>query len=170
MNSNKLIKRIIFCIDKDDFNDDILDITIKTEHQSLLYQDMKLNKINTTNNINVYENSCIISWDGKTVIVTLTTKSFNNLLKGVGEIYIINDDIDYNHVNDILNNNNLYLPKPYEESYSVYTNFYKKSALSLFVDPLKYPELVSFVIHEFLKNNDYPQDLKNIILLLYINV
>ena len=42
MNNNKLIKRIIFCIDKDDFNHDILDITIKKEHQFLLYQDMKL--------------------------------------------------------------------------------------------------------------------------------
>ncbi len=104
----------------------------------------------------------------KRAIITLCNKPFDNLLKGNGEIHIIEDDIDYNHVNDVCGN--IYHPQNYELSYSVYNTFYKKSALNLFVDPLKYPELLSLVLFEFLKNNDYPQDIKNCILLLYNDV
>ena len=57
--------------------------------------------------------------------------------------------------------------KNYEISYSVYDNSFAISAITLFVDPLKYPELVSLVLFEFLKINDCPQDIKNCILLLY---
>jgi len=104
------------------------------------------------------------------------------MLKGDGEICILDDDVDYNHINNIcgkmvdpLTGNvyvfgNVYHPKNYELPYSVYHNFYKKSALTLFIDPLKYPGLVSLVLFEFLNNNNYPQDLKNCILLLYNNV
>ena len=95
---------------------------------------------------------------------------FNNLLKGGRQIYIIEDDIDYNHVNDICGKSNIFLPKEYELSYSVYFNFYNKSAISLFVDPLKYPSLVSLVLSNFLTNNNYPQDLKNLILSCYNDV
>jgi hypothetical protein len=129
---------------------------------------MKLNKINTINNVNIYENLCNIRWDGTRAIITLSGNPFNNWLKNNGELSIIEDDIDYFHLNAICGN--IYYPKKYELSYSVCYLFFKNSYINLFVDPLKYPELVSLVLFEFLKINDYPQDLKNYILLLYNDV
>lgn len=163
---DKLITRIIFAIKKDDFNDAILDIIVNGD--KINNHLMKLNKTNTINNINVYENLCNIKWDGKSVIIKLSNNPFNNWLTGYGKIYIIGDDVDYNHVNDICGN--LYHPKNYEVPYSVYCSFHKKCAITLFVDPLKYPELVSLVLFEFLKLNDYTQDIKNCILSLYNDV
>ncbi len=60
--NEKRIKRIIFSIDENDFNDDILNISIIFKEDRHL---IKLTKTNTLNNVNVYDNSCIIPWDGK---------------------------------------------------------------------------------------------------------
>jgi len=101
----------------------------------------------------------------------LCNEPFNNLLKGNGQIYIFEDDIDYNHVNDICDKSNT-IPslKEYELSYSMYNHYHNKSAVTLFVNPLKYPSLVSLVLSNFLTNNDYPQDIKNLILSYYNDV
>lgn len=76
MQDDKLITRIIFTIDKDDFNDDILDIIIDNDKNN--NNNMKLHKTNTINNINIYENLCNVRWDGKRVIITLSNKPFND--------------------------------------------------------------------------------------------
>lgn len=165
----KIIRRIIFSIDKNQFDDEILHIDVNLHKDYHCY--LKLNKINTINDVNIYENSCSIKGNySDTIIINLEHDYFNNLLKGGRQIYIIEDDIDYNHVNDICGKSNIFLPKEYELSYSVYFNFYNKSAISLFVDPLKYPSLVSLVLSNFLTNNNYPQDLKNLILSCYNDV
>jgi len=54
---NTIIKRVIFPISKYDFNENILDITVKVNDNT---DNMKLNKINTINDVNIYDNSCII--------------------------------------------------------------------------------------------------------------
>jgi len=156
--NDKRIKRIIFSIDKDDFNDDILDIMIKVGY---IYY-MKLNKIDTIGNINIYENTCILPWTESKVNI-----KFLNLLLDVG---ILDEDISYNHINELCGY--IYHPKNDELSYSVYYNIMKVSAITLFTDKiklLKYPALVSLVLFDFLHNN-YPQDIKNCILLLYNDV
>jgi len=132
---------------------------------------VKLNKVNTINDVNIYENSCSIKGNySDTIIIKLEHNYFNDLLNGGGQIYIFEDDIDYNHVNDICDKSNIYQQKEYELSYSVYNHYYNKSALTLFIDPLKYPSLVSLVLSNFLCNNDYTQDIKNLILSYYNDV
>lgn len=165
----------MFSIHKDQFDSENLDILVSTSYfnknssrsQTKISNDIILNKSKTINDVNVYENSCNILYDSS-VIIKLLDPSFNDLLKGNGEFYIFEDDIDYNHVNDHLGN--VCYPQDYELSYSVNNSFYKKSAITLFIDPLKYPQLVSLVLFEFLQDNNYPQDIKNIILMLYNDV
>lgn len=171
--NSKLINRIFYSVDKNQFDDDILDIIIKPvcfqkNHRRLHANYLKLNKIETVNNINIYESLCNTSWDPSTSIIIIFSKSFHYLLKGTGEIRVIEDDIGCNYVNDLCGD--ICHPKNYELKYNVYNNFFKKSAITLFVDRLKYPELVLLVLFEFLKINYYPQDLKNCILLLYNDV
>ena len=165
-NSNRLITRILFSVHKDHFNDDVLNIVIRVCNRlNNQFGFRDLIKTNTINNINIYESLCDIFCNSDTVIITLCNPPFNDMLKGNGTLHIIEDDINYNHVNDICGN--IFHPKDYELSYSVNNLFFKSSAITLFVDPLKYPQLVSLVLFQFLNNNDYPQDLKNYILLLY---
>lgn len=175
----KSITRILFSINKDDYNNDILDISIKIKYDLYYtYHKMKLNKINTVNKINVvdgvdttvnvYENWCVIPLDSERICTTLLNKPFNDILKGCGEIYILEDDIGYNHINDVCGK--IFPPKKDEISYSVYYNFFNNSSITLFVGPPKYPELLLLVLFEFLRNNDYPQDIKNCILLSYNDV
>jgi hypothetical protein len=176
----KVIRRIIFSIDKNQFDDETLHIDVNLHEE--IRNNIILNKVNTVNDVNIYENSCSIKGNySDTIIIKLEHNYFNDLLKGNGQIYIIDDDVDYNHVNDIIEDDvnynhvndicgNIYNPKEYELSYSVYYNFYNTSAVTLFIDPLKYPSLVSLVLFEFLTNNDYPQDLKNLILSYYNDV
>ena len=165
---NQRINRILYSIDKNQFDDDTLDIIIMNYFNTdKIENSMKLNKIKTVNNVNVYENSCSILFISS-VIIKLCHEFFNDLLKGNRDLYIIDDDINYNHINDVCGN--VYHLKNYELSYSVYNNLYEKSAITLVVDPLKYPGLVSLVLFEFLTINNYPQDIKNCILLLYNDV
>jgi len=168
MLTKKKINKIIFAIESDHLNDDILNISVETSlSNEKINIDENLTKTKTINNINIYQKSCNIFYDDTSVVINLKNNLFDNLLKGNGEIYILEDDIHYNHVNDLCIN--ACHPINYEIPYSVYFNFYKKSAITLFIDPLKYPELVSLVLFEFLTINNYPQDIKNCILLLYNN-
>ena len=166
LNHNQRIKRILFCIEKAEFDDETLDIAIRPVSHFQIY--LTLNKIKIIDDVNIYESLCDILWDGQRAIIKINNDFFTSLLKGGGELHIINDDIDYNHVNDVCANT--YNPKNYELSYSVFNNFSARSAITLIVDPLKYPEFLSLVLFEFLKINNYPQDIKNIILLLYNDV
>ena len=167
LNNNQRINRILYSIDKNQFDDDILDIIIIDYFSQKFKFSIKLNKIKTINDINIYENLCNILFTSS-VIIKLCNGPFNDISKLNGLLTITEDDINYNHVNDICGD--IYHLKNYEVSYSVNHLSFNKSAISLIVDPLKYPELVSLVLFEFLEINDYPQDIKNCILLLYNNV
>jgi hypothetical protein len=163
---NTLIRRIIFSIDKNQFNAETLDVIIKIKSNNNHHN--TLNKINTINNVNIYETQCSIEWNSLNIIIKLQNDILNDVLEGKYASHILENNIGHNHINDMCGN--ICHPKKYEVSHSIYRDFYKKSAVNLFVDPLKYPDLVSLVLFEFLKINDYPQDIKNNILLLYNDV
>ena len=98
---NRLINRILYSIDKDQFDDDIIDITIRIDcYIYNIKNSLKLNKIKTINNINVYENSCNISWDYSSLIIEIWN-NYIYLLNGNRQLYITEEDINCNHVNDI---------------------------------------------------------------------
>jgi len=164
-NDNKLIKRIYFTIYKNKFDKNILRVTI---NRTCLDDFVVLNKVRTVNDINIYFGECNVFWDCSIAVIRLCDAFFCNLLKGGGKINILSDDINYNYINDICKN--ICNPKKYELSYSVRNKFYLKSAVTLFVNPLKHLELISLVLFEFLKINDYPQDIKNIILMFYSDI
>jgi hypothetical protein len=164
--NNKLIKRILYLINKDQFDENILDIKIEIILSK--YHTIKLNKILTIENFNIYENSCDILWNCSSVCIELCNGHLNYSTNGNVKLSIIEDDINYNHINDLCGN--VYQPKRYELPYSVYDNFFHKSAITLFVDPLKYSELISLILCEFFKINQYPQDIKFPILILYNNL
>lgn len=148
------------CINKNFFSRD----TIKSK--TGVIKVMVLAKTGEINGINIYENSSKISCDFSGLIKSLN-KLYDNLLKGGVELRVIYDDFNCNNINNIYGK--IYNPENYELSYSLYNNSHKKLT-NVFIDQLKYPELVSLVIDNFFKNNDYLQDIKNIILMLYNDV
>lgn len=71
-----MIKRILFSTNKDCFDDNILNISVRTNSDFKEYIELKKTTIDS---INIYENKCNILWNDLGVIIKLRDNSFKNL-------------------------------------------------------------------------------------------
>lgn len=69
-------------------------------------------------------------------------------------------------MNDICNKN-MYNPKEYDYSFSIYTSWKGATTITFFAKPLKYQNLLLLVMKDYFKQNEYPNDIIIHIILLY---
>jgi hypothetical protein len=168
----EIINSIFIAVNVITFNEEYLNVDVISKGYEMVT--LRLNKIfDKFNNVNIYQylsttENYNIKWEHHSLQIKI---KYNN-----DTVYIFkDDDIHYNHVNDLCSKNFHIYPKEYNTSYSVYIpghilnkNF--SGTLTIFTNPLKYHELTNLVLTEYLSINNITQDIKDNILQLYYYV